>query len=188
VKAVFSVDLFNEGVDVPNVDTVLDAASDREPVLFLQQLGRGLRRSRGKGKSYCTVLDFVGTSPQGVPLRSDAIEPCSAAPAATSSSSADAVSRSCRPAATCSSTEKSDGDRAPQPSEAGVPSRTGEREAGRASLSSARERPSRQPASSYLDESAIDLDDIYSQNRPQLVGAVARTQALRCSPCWAERG
>ena len=59
VKAVFSVDLFNEGVDVPNVDTVLMLRPTESPVLFLQQLGRGLRTA--KGKSYCTVLDFVGT-------------------------------------------------------------------------------------------------------------------------------
>ncbi len=59
VKVVFSVDLFNEGVDVPNVDTVLMLRPTESPVLFLQQLGRGLRKA--KGKSYCTVLDFVGT-------------------------------------------------------------------------------------------------------------------------------
>lgn len=58
VKAVFSVDLFNEGVDVPNVDTVLMLRPTESPVLFLQQLGRGLRKA--KDKPYCTVLDFVG--------------------------------------------------------------------------------------------------------------------------------
>ncbi len=59
VKVVFSVDLFNEGVDVPNVDTVLMLRPTDSPVLFLQQLGRGLRKARDK--AYCTVLDFVGT-------------------------------------------------------------------------------------------------------------------------------
>jgi superfamily II DNA or RNA helicase len=59
VKVVFSVDLFNEGVDVPNVDTVLMLRPTESPVLFLQQLGRGLRKA--KNKAYCTVLDFVGT-------------------------------------------------------------------------------------------------------------------------------
>ncbi|MEZ5264270.1 MAG: DUF3427 domain-containing protein [Vicinamibacterales bacterium] len=58
VKIVFSVDLFNEGVDVPTVDTVLLLRPTESPVLFLQQLGRGLRRARHK--SVCTVLDFVG--------------------------------------------------------------------------------------------------------------------------------
>ncbi|MEJ7844462.1 MAG: DUF3427 domain-containing protein [Acidimicrobiales bacterium] len=59
VRAVFSVDLFNEGVDVPNVDTVLMLRPTESPTLFLQQLGRGLRKA--PGKAFCTVLDFVGT-------------------------------------------------------------------------------------------------------------------------------
>ncbi|HEY9564768.1 MAG TPA: helicase-related protein [Nocardioides sp.] len=49
VRAVFSVDLFNEGVDVPAVDTVLMLRPTESPTLFLQQLGRGLRRAPGKG-------------------------------------------------------------------------------------------------------------------------------------------
>jgi superfamily II DNA or RNA helicase len=58
LNVVFSVDLFNEGVDLPTVDTVLFLRPTDSPTLFLQQLGRGLRRSHGK--SACTVLDFVG--------------------------------------------------------------------------------------------------------------------------------
>jgi superfamily II DNA or RNA helicase len=58
VNIVFSVDLFNEGIDVPAVDTLLMLRPTDSPTLFLQQLGRGLRRSIGK--SVCTVLDFVG--------------------------------------------------------------------------------------------------------------------------------
>jgi superfamily II DNA or RNA helicase/HKD family nuclease len=58
VNVVFSVDLFNEGVDVPNVDTLLLLRPTESPTLFLQQLGRGLRRA--EGKAMCTVLDFVG--------------------------------------------------------------------------------------------------------------------------------
>lgn len=57
-NVVFSVDLFNEGVDVPAVDTVLFLRPTDSASLFLQQLGRGLRRL--DGKSVCTVLDFVG--------------------------------------------------------------------------------------------------------------------------------
>ena len=57
VNVVFTVDLFNEGVDVPNVDTLLLLRPTESPTLFLQQLGRGLRRARGK--ALCTVLDFV---------------------------------------------------------------------------------------------------------------------------------
>jgi superfamily II DNA or RNA helicase/HKD family nuclease len=58
VNVVFSVDLFNEGVDVPAVDTVVMLRPTDSPTLFLQQLGRGLRRS--PGKTVCTILDFVG--------------------------------------------------------------------------------------------------------------------------------
>lgn len=58
IRVVFSVDLFNEGVDVPAVDTLLMLRPTESPTLFLQQLGRGLRRSTGK--TVCTVLDFVG--------------------------------------------------------------------------------------------------------------------------------
>ncbi|AKT42501.1 DUF3427 domain-containing protein [Chondromyces crocatus] len=54
----FSVDLFNEGVDIPSVDTLLLLRPTDSPTLFLQQLGRGLRRN--SGKTVCTVLDFVG--------------------------------------------------------------------------------------------------------------------------------
>jgi superfamily II DNA or RNA helicase len=58
VNIVFSVDLFNEGIDVPVVDTLLMLRPTDSPTLFLQQLGRGLRRA--EGKTVCTVLDFVG--------------------------------------------------------------------------------------------------------------------------------
>lgn len=58
LQVVFSVDLFNEGVDVPAVDTLLMLRPTDSPTLFLQQLGRGLRRH--DGKAMCTVLDFVG--------------------------------------------------------------------------------------------------------------------------------
>ena len=59
VRVVFTVDLFNEGIDIPNVDTLLLLRPTDSPTLFLQQLGRGLRKAAGKGA--CTVLDFVGT-------------------------------------------------------------------------------------------------------------------------------
>ncbi len=58
VNVVFSVDLFNEGVDVPEVDTLLMLRPTESPTLFLQQLGRGLRRHHAK--AMCTVIDFVG--------------------------------------------------------------------------------------------------------------------------------
>ena len=58
VQVVFTVDLFNEGVDVPTVDTLLLLRPTESPTLFLQQLGRGLRKA--DEKALCTVLDFVG--------------------------------------------------------------------------------------------------------------------------------
>ena len=58
VNVVFSVDLFNEGVDLPTVDTLLMLRPTDSGTLFLQQLGRGLRKA--PGKSTCLVLDFVG--------------------------------------------------------------------------------------------------------------------------------
>ncbi len=58
VNVVFSVELFNEGVDLPNVDAVVMLRPTDSATLFLQQLGRGLRRH--PGKAVCTVLDFVG--------------------------------------------------------------------------------------------------------------------------------
>lgn len=58
VTVLFSVDLFNEGIDLPTVNTLLLLRPTDSPTLFLQQLGRGLRCS--EGKTVCTVLDFVG--------------------------------------------------------------------------------------------------------------------------------
>jgi superfamily II DNA or RNA helicase len=53
-----SVDVFNEGVDIPQVNTLLMLRPTESGVVFLQQLGRGLRTY--PGKDVCTVLDFVG--------------------------------------------------------------------------------------------------------------------------------
>ncbi len=54
----FTVDLFNEGVDLPMVDTVLMLRPTESATIFLQQLGRGLRLD--EGKAVLTVLDFIG--------------------------------------------------------------------------------------------------------------------------------
>ena len=54
------VDIFNEGVDIPEVDTLLFLRPTESLTIFLQQLGRGLRLANGK--ECCTVLDFVGNS------------------------------------------------------------------------------------------------------------------------------
>jgi len=58
VQVLFTVDLFNEGVDIPAIDVVLMLRPTESATIFLQQLGRGLRRS--DGKDVLTVLDFVG--------------------------------------------------------------------------------------------------------------------------------
>jgi len=54
------VDIFNEGVDIPEVDTILFLRPTESLTIFLQQFGRGLRLS--EGKEYLTVLDFVGNA------------------------------------------------------------------------------------------------------------------------------
>lgn len=58
IQALVTVDLFNEGVDIPEVDTVVLLRPTESQTVFLQQLGRGLRHS--PGKDVLTVLDFVG--------------------------------------------------------------------------------------------------------------------------------
>ncbi len=58
IQIVCAVDLFNEGVDLPAIDTVLMLRPTESATIFLQQLGRGLRRF--DGKDVLTVLDFVG--------------------------------------------------------------------------------------------------------------------------------
>ena len=58
IRVIFSVDMFNEGVDITSVDMVMFLRPTESPVVFLQQLGRGLRRDRGK--EYLNVLDFIG--------------------------------------------------------------------------------------------------------------------------------
>ena len=58
LRILFTVDMFNEGVDIPSIDTVLFLRPTQSPTIFLQQLGRGLRKS--DNKKYLTVLDFIG--------------------------------------------------------------------------------------------------------------------------------
>jgi len=58
IKMIFSVDMFNEGVDIAALDMVMFLRPTESPIVFLQQLGRGLRIS--KGKEYLNVLDFIG--------------------------------------------------------------------------------------------------------------------------------
>jgi superfamily II DNA or RNA helicase/diadenosine tetraphosphate (Ap4A) HIT family hydrolase len=58
IDVIFSVDMFNEGVDVPNIDTVLMLRPTESTVIWMQQFGRGLRRA--PGKPYLKVIDYIG--------------------------------------------------------------------------------------------------------------------------------
>lgn len=60
INYLFVVDVFNEGIDIPEIDTVLFLRPTESLTIFLQQLGRGLRLS--EDKECLTVLDFVGNS------------------------------------------------------------------------------------------------------------------------------
>lgn len=58
VDIIFTVDLFNEGVDIPSVDTLLFVRPTESLVVFTQQIGRGLRKLSGKNK--CVIIDLIG--------------------------------------------------------------------------------------------------------------------------------
>jgi superfamily II DNA or RNA helicase/HKD family nuclease/diadenosine tetraphosphate (Ap4A) HIT family hydrolase len=57
LKVVFAVDMFNEGVDVPAIDTVMMLRPTESPIVWMQQFGRGLRRH---GDKRLTVIDYIG--------------------------------------------------------------------------------------------------------------------------------
>ncbi|GAB3802237.1 DEAD/DEAH box helicase family protein [Virgibacillus kimchii] len=58
IDIIFTVDLFNEGVDIPSVDTLLFARPTESLVVFTQQIGRGLRKY--DGKQACVIIDLIG--------------------------------------------------------------------------------------------------------------------------------
>ncbi len=60
INVLFVVDIFNEGIDIPELDTLLFLRPTESLTIFLQQLGRGLRLTNDK--ECCTILDFVGNS------------------------------------------------------------------------------------------------------------------------------
>ena len=55
---IFTVDIFNEGIDIPRVNQIIMLRPTESAIIFIQQLGRGLRKI--EGKSYLTVIDFIG--------------------------------------------------------------------------------------------------------------------------------
>lgn len=60
IDIIFTVDLFNEGVDIPSVDTLLFVRPTESMVVYTQQLGRGLRKSKETGKERCVIIDLIG--------------------------------------------------------------------------------------------------------------------------------
>lgn len=58
LEFIFTVDIFNEGVDIPEINQVLLVRPTESPIIFIQQLGRGLRKF--KNKEYVVILDFIG--------------------------------------------------------------------------------------------------------------------------------
>ncbi|MGL4945850.1 MAG: DEAD/DEAH box helicase family protein, partial [Fusobacteriaceae bacterium] len=58
IDYIFTVDIFNEGIDIPKVNQVIMVRPTQSAIIFVQQLGRGLRKS--EGKNYLTVIDFIG--------------------------------------------------------------------------------------------------------------------------------
>ena len=60
INYLFVVDMFNEGVDIPEVDTILFLRPTESLTVFIQQFGRGLRKA--EGKTHVDILDFVGNS------------------------------------------------------------------------------------------------------------------------------
>lgn len=55
---IFSVEILNEGVDIVEVNQVIMLRPTESPIVFIQQLGRGLRKANGK--EYVVILDFIG--------------------------------------------------------------------------------------------------------------------------------
>ncbi len=55
---IFTVDIFNEGVDIPEINQVILLRPTQSPIVFIQQLGRGLRKA--ENKEYVVILDFIG--------------------------------------------------------------------------------------------------------------------------------
>lgn len=58
LKVIFAVDVLNEGIDIPSVNQVLMLRPTNSPTIFIQQIGRGLRKF--EDKKYLTILDFIG--------------------------------------------------------------------------------------------------------------------------------
>ncbi|WP_438012319.1 DUF3427 domain-containing protein [Psychrobacter raelei] len=58
IDYIFTVDIFNEGIDIPSINQIIMLRPTQSAIIFVQQLGRGLRKA--EGKEYLTVIDFIG--------------------------------------------------------------------------------------------------------------------------------
>lgn len=58
IDYIFTVDIFNEGIDIPKVNQIIMLRPTQSAIIFVQQLGRGLRKT--EGKEFLTVIDFIG--------------------------------------------------------------------------------------------------------------------------------
>lgn len=58
LEIIFTIDIFNEGIDIPSINTILMLRPTESPIIFIQQLGRGLRKH--ESKTFVTILDFIG--------------------------------------------------------------------------------------------------------------------------------
>lgn len=60
IEYILTVDIFNEGVDIPSVNQIVMLRQTQSAIVFVQQLGRGLRKDPTSGKEYLVVIDFIG--------------------------------------------------------------------------------------------------------------------------------
>ena len=158
VNVVFSVDLFNEGVDVPAVDTLLMLRPTDSPTLFLQQLGRGLRRHPARRSVPCSISSGI-TAPSSDSTAVSAR--CSVATALKSLSRSSRDSRFFRRAATWSSigwreTSSSRASEEPYRLVGLRRSRSFARWLGNASAVS---------LATFLEKSGLELEDIYAGDK-----------------------
>ena len=69
IKVIFSVDMFNEGLDIASLDMVMFLRPTESPIVFLQQLGRGLRTYRGTKSCGGSTKYLPGPVPLPLPLK-----------------------------------------------------------------------------------------------------------------------
>lgn len=72
LQYILTVDIFNEGVDIPEINQVVLLRPTQSPIVFVQQLGRGLRKSQDK--EYVVILDFIGNYKNNFMIQSPYLE------------------------------------------------------------------------------------------------------------------